>query len=95
MHVSFGNGAKYFINHKGYYYQIVLYFVFFFFSGISCPCGYRSYGGNCYTIPQHKKYWRNARLECQNKGGDLASILSEEEHKYVWDTLRHAVEKDM
>lgn len=75
-----------------------MYFITFgttFFSFLANPgpqCdlsnGWRPHGSYCYKLKADtRKSWLEARHDCVVEGGDLVSILSEEEERYVMATL--------
>ncbi|XP_020614039.1 CD209 antigen-like protein A [Orbicella faveolata] len=55
----------------------------------SCPQDWLLHGNSCYHIidtPTAK--WRDARATCQNLGGDLAIIRSQDENNFALDLLK-------
>ncbi|KAM3832784.1 C-type lectin-like isoform 1-T3 [Vipera latastei] len=55
----------------------------------TCPLGWMTFRGTCYSIFCQKRTWAEAERDCRNHGmrGHLASILDEEETKYVADYI--------
>ena len=61
------------------------YHGYYLFSG-GCGDGWTEYNGVCYYISasEVEEYtWREGRSWCMNKGGDLASVLSDEESQFI------------
>eukprot|EP00092_Neocalanus_flemingeri_P103047 GFUD01131827.1.p1 GENE.GFUD01131827.1~~GFUD01131827.1.p1 ORF type:complete len:228 (-),score=41.75 GFUD01131827.1:15-698(-) len=52
-----------------------------------CSFGWTKYGTSCYRLWEEKQLWEDAELRCTQDGGHLASILSEEERKFIQDNL--------
>ncbi|XP_041458281.1 macrophage mannose receptor 1-like isoform X1 [Lytechinus variegatus] len=50
-----------------------------------CQSDQTSFGGNCYYVPNEFVFveWQTARYQCQQMGGDLASIHSKEENEFI------------
>lgn len=66
----------------------------FFFSaanpGPQCDLtgGWTQFGSNCYKLKADtRKSWSEARSDCVEEGGDLASVLSPQEEQYVTASL--------
>ncbi|XP_069566819.1 macrophage mannose receptor 1-like, partial [Brachyistius frenatus] len=58
--------------------------------GPSCDIanGWRPYGSNCYRLKSNsQKSWVAARHDCVQEGGDLVSIISQDENNYVVGTM--------
>lgn len=50
--------------------------------------GWMQYGSNCYKLKADAaKSWSAARHDCVREGGDLVSITSAEEERYITGTL--------
>ena len=49
----------------------------------SCPVGWVSHETRCYKFALEKKTWNEARADCQTDGGELTSIASSEEQKFI------------
>ena len=61
------------------------YHGYYLFSG-GCGDGWTEYNGVCYYVSasEVEEYtWREGRSWCMNKGGDLASVLSDEESQFI------------
>ena len=55
-----------------------------FFSASSvCETGWTKFGMNCYKKSEDYKDWETARSTCISLGGDLLSILSQEEQDFI------------
>ena len=55
----------------------------------NCPHGWWKFDKYCYYSTRYSRYiWPEARQQCIDKGGDLASIHSRDEHNYVFSKLR-------
>lgn len=54
-----------------------------------CAPEWRSFRGKCYKIVSgnDKKNWQDARIHCQNQGGNLVSILNEGEQAFLTTQL--------
>ncbi|XP_048579857.1 uncharacterized protein LOC5521688 isoform X1 [Nematostella vectensis] len=48
-----------------------------------CRTGWKEYGQYCYQFNSDKRNWQSARLMCQNRGGELVSILSPVEQAHI------------
>merc|ERR1739838_376339 len=56
----------------------------------SCPSGWSLYNRRCFNFFKAKKSWGNAEKSCLSMGGNLASIHSSAEHKFLLHMLtRH------
>ena len=49
----------------------------------ACAAGWTSFNVSCYRKYEVARAWSDARAACVAEGGDLASILSEEENTFV------------
>jgi hypothetical protein len=49
----------------------------------ACAAGWTSFNASCYRKYEVARAWNDARTACVAEGGDLASILSEEENTFV------------
>uniref|UniRef100_A0A3B3S176 C-type lectin domain-containing protein n=1 Tax=Paramormyrops kingsleyae TaxID=1676925 RepID=A0A3B3S176_9TELE len=49
--------------------------------------GWHQFASSCYKLKHSRESWASARLECLKEGGDLVSILSNEEEQYVISRL--------
>ena len=62
---------------------------FFFVEGSSCPAGWVNNGSSCYYVkdtPTLKQ--SDARQHCQNLGGDLAIINSENQNDFIFSLIQ-------
>ena len=62
---------------------------FFFVEGSSCPAGWVNNGSSCYYVkdtPTLKQ--SDARQHCQNLGGDLAIIKSENQNDFIFSLIQ-------
>ena len=50
---------------------------------LSCPRGWERNGSRCYYWSSGKRSWYEAEEFCVRMGGHLASVLSEQVHKYL------------
>ncbi|XP_078118853.1 galactose-specific lectin nattectin-like [Sander vitreus] len=53
----------------------------------SCPPDWTQFGSRCFAFYIQPKAWIDAETFCQTAGGHLASIHSDEEHKFLKDYL--------
>eukprot|EP01043_Picozoa_sp_COSAG02_P052311 COSAG02_NODE_5614_length_4181_cov_11.419157_7_plen_180_part_01 len=53
----------------------------------SCPPGYLGFGVSCYFFSHHKASWADARDQCVEYGGALATIESQEEDDFIANHL--------
>ena len=61
----------------------ILYFI-----RLGCPQGWVLHGNSCYhVIDTPTLNWSDARTTCQNLGGDLAIIRSQDENDFILDML--------
>ncbi|XP_031150853.1 galactose-specific lectin nattectin-like isoform X3 [Sander lucioperca] len=51
----------------------------------SCPPGWTQFGSRCFSFNFKGKSWTDAESFCKSKGGNLASVHSEEEHVFLRD----------
>ena len=49
----------------------------------NCKLGWKEFGQYCYQFNYDKKNWQAARLQCQQRGGELVSINSPVEQAHV------------
>jgi len=50
----------------------------------SCPSGWEKFDKNCYLFQDTDlQPWTVARYKCQNQGGNLASITSQQEQDFI------------
>ncbi|KAL9965910.1 hypothetical protein ACROYT_G029773 [Oculina patagonica] len=55
-----------------------------------CPQGWVHHGNSCYhVIDTPTLSWSDARTTCQNLGGDLAIVRSEDENNFIRDLVRN------
>ncbi|XP_028446704.1 galactose-specific lectin nattectin-like isoform X1 [Perca flavescens] len=52
-----------------------------------CPPGWTQFGSRCFAFYIQTKTWIDAETFCQTAGGNLASIHSAEEHKFLKDLI--------
>ncbi|XP_041040880.1 macrophage mannose receptor 1 [Carcharodon carcharias] len=50
---------------------------------ISCPGGWQSYAGYCYSLRRDRKTWQQSLSACRKEEGDLVSIHNIEEHDFI------------
>ena len=54
---------------------------------VSKECGpgwsYDPMGGSCFSLNQEPLNWEDARIACQEKGGDLASISGTNDQNFI------------
>ncbi|XP_067324520.1 dromaiocalcin-1-like isoform X2 [Anolis sagrei] len=55
-----------------------------------CPKNWLSYDSHCYGYFPQELNWQRAQVQCKRNGGNLASILDENEHEAVATYLRQA-----
>ncbi|KAK3729845.1 hypothetical protein RRG08_058161 [Elysia crispata] len=53
-----------------------------------CPMGYFRYEDSCFLFSPTRRTWNSARMECQQSGGDLATINSKEELEFIQNKLK-------
>ena len=59
-----------------------------YFTRLECPQDWALHGNSCYhVIDTPTLNWSDARTTCQNLGGDLAIIRSEDENNFIIDIL--------
>jgi hypothetical protein len=51
----------------------------------TCPDGWASFEDRCYLVVRNTTTWANAEQDCKNKGGNLASVHSEEENTFIFN----------
>ena len=62
------------------------------FSGSSlCPDDWIHWSGNCYKLNQDLLTWEDAAKKCSEIGGHLASVHSDEENNFIFQTSNNAV----
>ncbi|XP_015260534.1 PREDICTED: CD209 antigen-like [Cyprinodon variegatus] len=54
-----------------------------------CPDGWTRFQCSCYFTSEEKKYWSESRKYCQERGGDLVIIKSNEEQEFVKNLNRN------
>ncbi|KAJ8303421.1 hypothetical protein KUTeg_019817 [Tegillarca granosa] len=52
-----------------------------------CPANWTDYHSQCFKIVREKKTWLEARSYCRKIGGDLASIVDENEQNFILSQL--------
>ena len=50
---------------------------------VSCPAGWEREGDRCYFFSKEEKNWHEAEAACMKEKGHLASVSSEQVHKYL------------
>uniref|UniRef100_W5MQN5 C-type lectin domain-containing protein n=2 Tax=Lepisosteus oculatus TaxID=7918 RepID=W5MQN5_LEPOC len=50
---------------------------------VLCPPGWVNFEKRCFQYIRQEKTWVDAELDCISKGGNLASVHSEEEHQFL------------
>ena len=53
-------------------------------SYLSCPLGWSLFNGHCYLAQDELLGWNDARIACNSKGGDLASVADEAEQSEIF-----------
>jgi hypothetical protein len=48
-----------------------------------CPGGWIPFDGHCYIAEESSANWADAEIDCNNKGGHLASIHSADESNFI------------
>ena len=56
-----------------------------------CPGGWILWNGNCYKQNQDPLNWKDAEKKCTEIGGRLASVHSDEENNFIFQTSNNAV----
>jgi len=52
-----------------------------------CPDAWTEYEGSCFYMIREAMRWLDARENCRNFGGDLASVHSEEKDRFIFDLV--------
>ena len=53
-----------------------------------CEDGWTAYNGHCYYASNEATWWQAARDWCVERGGDLTSILSQDEQNFTNNFVR-------
>jgi hypothetical protein len=62
----------------------------------SCPRGSKLFLNKCYKVKDHVRLpWSEALVACQNMGGNLASIGSDAEQRFVNDLISSRRKSDI
>ena len=56
-----------------------------------CPSGWIYWSGNCYKQNQDLLTWGDAEKKCIEYGGHLASVHSDQENNFIFQTSKKAV----
>lgn len=63
---------------------------FVIFTCLGCPQNWVNRGNSCYYVIDTPTFkWSEARTTCQNWGGDLAIIRSEDENNFILELLKN------
>ncbi|XP_053703792.1 galactose-specific lectin nattectin-like [Synchiropus splendidus] len=60
-----------------------------------CPPGWSQYGCKCFKFFGDNKDWADAEFFCVAQGGNLASIHSAAEHRFVKNLIKRATGRDL
>lgn len=58
----------------------------------NCPGGWFRYSNFCFFVDTSKRMFRDAKRACRTRGGELASIHSEEEQSFVYCEFTEVVD---
>ena len=53
-----------------------------------CPCGWEDIDDVCYYFSYTKLTWEEARADCQQRGGDLATPLDVERNNAIYQEIK-------
>ncbi|MBN3302177.1 lactose-binding lectin l-2 isoform X2 [Amia ocellicauda] len=68
--------------HKGHFHRAD-------YSKCGCPEEWTIFKDQCFEFIDHEKSWLDAELHCLGLGGNLASVHTEEEYKFLLQELHH------
>ncbi|KAJ8337089.1 hypothetical protein SKAU_G00383090 [Synaphobranchus kaupii] len=55
-----------------------------------CPAGWTEYNDRCFKYISGATDWADAEINCENIGGNLASVHSEEEYAFIRQLVKQA-----
>ena len=61
---------------------------------LALPNGWFQFGSKVYKFFQERKNWKNAEQVCQAEGGNLVSVTSERENRFVFDMFARNTTND-
>ncbi|KAL0970580.1 hypothetical protein UPYG_G00244000 [Umbra pygmaea] len=59
-----------------------------------CPYGWHGYGTHCYLYVHFKACWTNAERNCLRLGGNLASVHSLEQYRFLLNVIERSAKRD-
>ncbi|XP_065656936.1 macrophage mannose receptor 1 isoform X2 [Hydra vulgaris] len=54
----------------------------------NCPAGWLAYKNSCYLFENKKQSWMESNLECKKNGGNLLSVVDQNEHSFIESNLK-------